>query len=140
MKFLLQGMVNIMVESTSSMVRSWETKIKREKGEIAEIKIDEDLKNLSADIISRACFGSNYSQGEQTFLKLRTLQDIMSKKFNGIPGSRYYFLHFPITYYLAILMNSILLIIFEGLSHTNTHTQRTPLRKQYIICFSILIL
>ena len=42
-------------------------------GRITVIEIDKDLKSLSAGIISRACFGSNYTQGEEIFLKLRTL-------------------------------------------------------------------
>lgn len=81
-------MVNLMVDSTNSLITCWENKIKSEEKGIADLKIDEDLKALSADIISRACFGSNYSHGQQIFLKLRTLQNIMSKKFLGVPGSR----------------------------------------------------
>ena len=40
-------------------------------------------------IISRACSGSNYTQGEEIFLRLRTLEKIMSKRPLGIPGLRY---------------------------------------------------
>lgn len=80
--------MNLMVDSITSMLTSWETRIKNGEKGVADIMIDEDLKNLSADIISRACFGSNYSQGQQIFLKLRTLQHIISKKFDGVPGSR----------------------------------------------------
>ena len=88
MRFFLKGMVNLMVGSTTSMLRSWESRIENEGG-IADIKINEDLRSLSADIISRACFGSNYSQGEEIFLKLNTLQGIMSKGNVGVPGFRY---------------------------------------------------
>ena len=63
MHFLLKGMVNLMVDSTS-MLRSWESRIENEGG-IAEIEIIEDFRSLFTDIISRACFGSNYSQGEE---------------------------------------------------------------------------
>ena len=62
-------MVKLMVDSTTSMLRSWESRIENEGG-IADIKINDDLRSLSSDIISRACFGSNYSQGEEIFLKL----------------------------------------------------------------------
>ncbi|GMY22990.1 cytochrome P450 714C2-like [Fagus crenata] len=84
----VKGMVNLMVDSTTLMLRSWESRIENEVG-IANIKIDEDLRSLSADIISRACFGSNYSQGEEIFLKLNTLQRIMSKGNVGVPGFRF---------------------------------------------------
>ena len=70
------------------MLRSWESRIENEGG-IAVIEIDKDLRSLSADIISRACFGSNYTQGEEIFLKLRDLGKIMSKRPLGIPGLRY---------------------------------------------------
>ena len=88
MHFLLKGMVILMVDSTFSMLRSWESRIEDEGG-IAEIEIIEDFRSLSADIISIACFGSNYSQGEEIFLKLKALQGIMSKGNIGVPGFRY---------------------------------------------------
>lgn len=79
-----------MVDSTTSIVRCWEDKIiKSEEKGFADIKIDEDLRSLSADIISRACFGSNYSQGKHIFSKLRTLQKLMSSQTIGVPASRY---------------------------------------------------
>lgn len=85
-----KGMVDLMVVSTSSMLRSWESRIDKEGG-IAEIKVDEYLRNSTADVISRACFGSSYDQGKDIFLKLRTLQQVMSKAFLyfGVPGFRY---------------------------------------------------
>ncbi|KAM3733397.1 hypothetical protein ACB098_11G132600 [Castanea mollissima] len=84
----VKGMVNLMVDSTISMRRSWESRIENEGG-IADIKISEDLRSLSADIISKACFGSNYSHGEEIFLKLKTLQGITSKGNVGVPGFRF---------------------------------------------------
>ncbi|MBA0834194.1 hypothetical protein Goarm_006569 [Gossypium armourianum] len=54
-----------------------------------KIIVDEDLRSLSADIISRACFGSNYSKGEEIFSKLKALQMAMAKTYIGIPGMRY---------------------------------------------------
>lgn len=79
--------MNLMVDTTTSMLRTWGRRIENEGG-IAEITIDEDLRSLSADIISRACFGSDYSQGEEIFEKLETLQRIMSKGTVGVPGFR----------------------------------------------------
>ncbi|KAF5732847.1 hypothetical protein HS088_TW17G00380 [Tripterygium wilfordii] len=84
----IKDMVNLMVDSTRLVLNSWESRIEKE-GRLADINIEEDLRNLSADIISRACFGSNYSEGEEIFQKLRTLQSVMSKATIGIPGLRY---------------------------------------------------
>jgi hypothetical protein len=46
---------------------------------------------LSGDVISRACFGSNYSKGEELFLEFGALREHLSTKFfyNGIPGMRF---------------------------------------------------
>ncbi|KAF3445617.1 hypothetical protein FNV43_RR10793 [Rhamnella rubrinervis] len=84
----VKSMVNLMVDSTTSTVESWEVGIKSE-GQIAGINVDEDLRRLSADIISRACFGSNFSQGRHIFSKLRTLQKLMTNQTIGVPGSRH---------------------------------------------------
>ena len=80
-------MVSLMVDTTSTILQSWETRTKDQRGDV-EIRVDEDLTSLSADIISRACFGSSYSQGEKIFLKLHTLQKIRSKGLIGVPGLR----------------------------------------------------
>jgi hypothetical protein len=44
-----------------------------------------------ADVIARACFGSNYSEGKEIFSKLGALQMHLSKNFFkiGIPGMRF---------------------------------------------------
>ncbi|XP_022155742.1 cytochrome P450 714C2-like isoform X2 [Momordica charantia] len=84
----VKGMTSLMVESTSSMLRSWESRVENDGGR-SEINVDGDLRALSADIISKACFGSNYSEGKEIFLKLRALQVVMSKGSIGVPGFRY---------------------------------------------------
>ncbi|KAK7286960.1 hypothetical protein RJT34_22337 [Clitoria ternatea] len=84
----VKAMVNLIVDSTNIMLKSWETRIGGE-GVVSEIKIDEDMRSLSADIIARACFGSNYIEGEEIFSKLRDLQKLLSKTHAGIPGFRY---------------------------------------------------
>lgn len=85
---LIKGMVNLMVDATTSMLKSWESRVEGENG-ISEITVDEDLRSLAADIISRACFGRNYSKGEEIFSKLKALQMAMAKTDIGIPGMRY---------------------------------------------------
>ncbi|KAM7486408.1 hypothetical protein LguiA_002417 [Lonicera macranthoides] len=84
----IEDMVNLMAESTMRMIQAWDGKRKHSE-EYVNIRIDQDLRSLSADIISRACFGSNYTLGEKIFLKLRNLQEVMSKGSIGIPGLRY---------------------------------------------------
>ena len=83
-------MVNLMVESTNSMIKSWEQRVQG-KGGLAEIEVDQDLRSLSAEIISRACFGSSYSEGEEIFFQIRTLQKVMpkGKTIMGVPGLRF---------------------------------------------------
>ncbi|PNX99215.1 cytochrome p450, partial [Trifolium pratense] len=75
----------MIVESTNVMLRSWMSKLEKD-GEVLEINVDEDLRNLSADIIARACFGSNYVEGREIFTKLRELQSLLCKILPGIPG------------------------------------------------------
>ncbi|XP_031264402.1 cytochrome P450 714C2-like [Pistacia vera] len=84
----VKGMVNLMVDSTTSLIGVWERIIESEGG-TAEIRVDMDMRSLAADIISRACFGSNYSEGQEIFSGLRSLQKIMSKGMVGVPGLRY---------------------------------------------------
>ncbi|XP_048141859.1 cytochrome P450 714C2-like [Rhodamnia argentea] len=84
----VKGMVSLMVDSANSLIGFWESRIESGGG-TAEIRIDDDLRSLSADIISRACFGSSYSRGKEIFLKLRELQQVMSHGSIGVAGMRY---------------------------------------------------
>ncbi|CAK9183291.1 unnamed protein product [Ilex paraguariensis] len=82
-------MTSTMVESSTILVNSWIHRIQSEGG-VADIEIYEDIRRLSGEIISRACFGSNYSKGEEIFSKLRALQALVSDKslLSAIPGMR----------------------------------------------------
>ncbi|XVF75706.1 hypothetical protein PTKIN_Ptkin13bG0208200 [Pterospermum kingtungense] len=87
----VKGMMNLMAKSSgTTVVDSWNRKIESEGG-VADIKIDDYMRSFSGDVISKACFGSNYSKGEEIFLKLLDLKQVMSRKyfFSGIPGIRY---------------------------------------------------
>ncbi|KAM3323131.1 cytochrome [Capsicum chacoense] len=84
----VKEMVKLMVESTSKMIESWDEKTRNSEGKL-DVKVDDDLKSLTADIISRACFGSSYAEGERIFLKLQTLQMVLSKVPIGVPGLRH---------------------------------------------------
>ena len=82
-------MTNLIEQSTLMLIESWKGLIEAEGGK-ADIKIDDYLKKFSGEVISRACFGSSYAEGEQLFQKLAALQQITAKKgFSlGIPGMR----------------------------------------------------
>ncbi|KAJ8759104.1 hypothetical protein K2173_004110 [Erythroxylum novogranatense] len=83
-------MIPALVESSMVVMKLWADKLESEGG-ISEIKIDEYMRSFPGDVISRACFGSNYSKGGEIFHKLRALEEAMSRKVmsNGIPILRY---------------------------------------------------
>ncbi|KAH0667272.1 hypothetical protein KY285_028478 [Solanum tuberosum] len=86
----VKGMINLVQDSALTLLSSWNNEIEAQGG-IADIKIDPDLRRFSGDVISKACFGSNFSKGEEIFYKLRALQEASSKRVlsTGIPGIRY---------------------------------------------------
>ncbi|KAG0487876.1 hypothetical protein HPP92_006687 [Vanilla planifolia] len=86
----VKGMVELMVDSAIPMLEKWERSVENGGGK-AEINVDADLKSYSADVISRASFGSNYSKGKQIFMKLYELKNAVSKPnlFIEITGMRY---------------------------------------------------
>nr|AIA82921.1 CYP450-17 [Gentiana rigescens] len=86
----VKGMVNLVQESTLTLVNLWKSIIEANNG-VADINIDKHIRSFSGDVISKACFGSSYSKGEEIFLKLRALQETASKtSMTGkIPGMRY---------------------------------------------------
>jgi len=81
--------MNIVRESAVSVVNSWSNRIEAEGG-VADIEIDECMRNFSGNVISKACFGSNYDKSEEIFLKFVALQELLSWKniFRLIPGMR----------------------------------------------------
>ncbi|CAL9097188.1 unnamed protein product [Musa acuminata var. zebrina] len=85
----VKGMVDLMVDSAIPVLKSWEETVELGGG-TAEIKVDEDLRCYSADVISRTCFGSNYIRGKEIFQKLRALQKAVSRPnlFAEITGLR----------------------------------------------------
>ncbi|GAB2288015.1 hypothetical protein Dimus_022362 [Dionaea muscipula] len=76
--FLTKGMMGLIRDAIEPLLKRWEACIEAEGGIVAEVRIDEDLRAISADVISRACFGSSYSKGKDIFLRLRTLQKLIS--------------------------------------------------------------
>ncbi|GFZ20016.1 hypothetical protein Acr_28g0007210 [Actinidia rufa] len=83
----VKGMTTLVWESATMLLDIWKSRIEAEGG-VADIHIDQDLLDFSGDVISRACFGSNYAKGKEIFCKLNVLKDAMAKRiFNiGVPG------------------------------------------------------
>ncbi|OWM77400.1 hypothetical protein CDL15_Pgr016797 [Punica granatum] len=67
----VKGMISLMVQSSMTLVKSWVDMMDRSEGGAADIKIDAFMRSFSGDVISRACFGSSFCEGEQIFVKLR---------------------------------------------------------------------
>ncbi|KAI3911473.1 hypothetical protein MKW98_010360 [Papaver atlanticum] len=86
----VKGMMNLMLDSATAVMQKWESEVENGGG-TADIRVDLDLRSFSADVISKACFGSSYNKGKEIFAKIRGLQEIMAKQglFIGIPGSSY---------------------------------------------------
>nr|CAB3503466.1 unnamed protein product [Digitaria exilis] len=74
----VKGMVDLMVDSAQPLLKLWEERVDRNGG-ITDIKIDDDIRAYSADVISRTCFGSSYIKGKEIFMKIRELQQAVSK-------------------------------------------------------------
>lgn len=83
-------MITLVQGSTITLLNCWDNIVEAEGG-LADINIDKHVRSFSGDVISRACFGSNYFKGEEIFLRLRALQEAASKRLlaTGIPGMRY---------------------------------------------------
>ena len=73
-----------MIESTQPLLLKWEQIIESHGGGKVEIKVDKDLRGLSADVISRVCFGHSYSKGKEVFSKLRSMQKAMFNHHGGV--------------------------------------------------------
>lgn len=61
-------MINLIVESTTILVNSWKGRVEM-KGEVADIKIDEDLRSCSRDVISKGLVWEQLFQWERDFLE-----------------------------------------------------------------------
>ncbi|XP_052207737.1 cytochrome P450 714C2-like [Diospyros lotus] len=87
----IKGMVHLIWESTNVVLDSWKSRIEAEGGVVADIYIDQDLLEISGDVVAKACFGSNFAKGKEIFSKLCTLKEAISQRIFsiGLPGVRY---------------------------------------------------
>nr|CAB3490751.1 unnamed protein product [Digitaria exilis] len=75
----IKGMIGLIVDATVPLLQAWEN-ILDGAGGSKEIYVDGYLRNFSADVIARACFGSSFTKGEDIFCKLRQLQKAISQQ------------------------------------------------------------
>ncbi|KAL5203539.1 hypothetical protein ABZP36_008410 [Zizania latifolia] len=75
----IKGMLQLIEDATVLVLEAWEGMIDSAGG-CREIVVDDYLRNLSADVIARACFGSSFARGEEIFCKLRQLQTAISQQ------------------------------------------------------------
>jgi hypothetical protein len=75
----MQGMIQLIEDATVTVLEAWEDMID-DVGGCREIVVDDYLRNLSADVIARACFGSSFTKGEEIFCKLRQLQKVIAQQ------------------------------------------------------------
>lgn len=72
-------MFGLIVDATIPLLQSWENMLDSAGGS-KEIYVDKYLRKFSADVIARACFGSNFVEGKDIFCKLRQLQKLISQQ------------------------------------------------------------
>ncbi|KQJ89482.1 cytochrome P450 714C3 isoform X1 [Brachypodium distachyon] len=75
----IKVMIRIIEEASVPLLEGWETMLDNAGGS-REIYVDDHLRNFSADVIAKACFGSDFTTGEEIFRKLRQLQTTLSKQ------------------------------------------------------------
>ena len=83
--------MNLIVESAVKLVDTWKAQIESEGSGVAEIEAGEHMIGFTTDVMSKACFGSDNSDGNDIFLKIRGLFGNISKRilYNGVPLLRF---------------------------------------------------
>ncbi|KAJ1276217.1 hypothetical protein BS78_05G197600 [Paspalum vaginatum] len=89
----IKGMIQLIEDATVPLLESWEG-ILDAAGGSSEIVVDDYLRNLSADVIARACFGSTFAKGKEIFCKLRQLQKAISQQ-DALVGPSAVWKHMP---------------------------------------------
>ncbi|KAL5822372.1 hypothetical protein ACOSQ3_020282 [Xanthoceras sorbifolium] len=87
----VKGMVGLMEECATAMMRKWEQRLQENGGGVAEFMVDQDLRGLSVDVISRAFFGSSYYLGKTISTMLMAMEETLAKPslIFGLPYLRF---------------------------------------------------
>ncbi|KAH8939641.1 hypothetical protein BDL97_15G045900 [Sphagnum fallax] len=102
----LKEMVVTMEKSASSMVDEWEKKVKDGGGHV-ELEVGAYMTHVTADIISRTAFGSNYEKGKKVFEQQVALINLLGQRrrqrFGAMPGYSF----FPTPLNIKIILTQI---------------------------------
>lgn len=104
----LKAMVADMHLSAVQMTNDWAEIIAKAPSKSAEVEVAYDLRNATADILARTCFGSDYESGKEVFGKQELLLDLVFQTAVAnalIPG--YKFLPLPSNLAARKIENSI---------------------------------
>ncbi|GMY36409.1 cytochrome P450 72A397-like [Fagus crenata] len=90
----LKGMIPVFTTSCSRMINQWQKMVSPQQR--CEVDIWPELQKLTADVISRAAFGSNYEEGKEIFelqkelilLVLEAMQTLYIPGFRFIPTKK----------------------------------------------------
>lgn len=90
--WLLQVMISRMAECTISMLDEWQSQALEAKDQIKTIEVNQEFRELTANIIAHTAFGASFAQGREAFDAQRELQKycISSSLDVSIPGSQYF--------------------------------------------------
>lgn len=83
-----QGLLPLFATSCSELIQRWENSIGSQGS--GELDVWVELQNLTADVISRAAFGSNYEEGKHIFQMQKELEEMAVELLNLLPVSRYF--------------------------------------------------
>ncbi|XP_044373925.1 cytochrome P450 714C3 isoform X1 [Triticum aestivum] len=75
----IKVMIELIVGASAPLLEAWDSMLDGTGGS-REIDVDGYLRSFSADVIARACFGSDFATGEEIFYKLRQLQKAISQQ------------------------------------------------------------
>ncbi|XP_013619998.1 PREDICTED: cytochrome P450 714A2-like [Brassica oleracea var. oleracea] len=76
----IKGMIGSMVDSAMQMLSKWEEMVERGGQMGCEIRVDEDFKDVSADVISRVCFGNSFFKGKKIISMINDLSTAITRR------------------------------------------------------------
>ncbi|KAL6841427.1 hypothetical protein ACP4OV_028945 [Aristida adscensionis] len=75
----VRAMLPLMLDAARPLLADWDRRAAAAPGGVAELAVDDAIRSFSFDVISRACFGGDYTRGREIFRRLRALSGLMSE-------------------------------------------------------------